>query len=104
MSPSKFPQIPFTLDALVSEIHSILGPDGGLDSEHIDHREIMALMEEYNSKATDWSKYAIFDESRAYTRNLVDDGNGKVRLLFLYRLVQMLIDAVLSTLSSWPWS
>jgi cysteine dioxygenase len=35
-------------------------------------------MEEYNSKATDWSKYAIFDQSRAYTRNLVDDGNGKV--------------------------
>ncbi|ORZ04005.1 RmlC-like cupin domain-containing protein [Syncephalastrum racemosum] len=83
MSPSKFPQIPFTLDALVSEIHSILGPDGGIDSEHIDHREIMALMEEYNSKATDWSKYAIFDESRAYTRNLVDDGNGKFNLMIL---------------------
>jgi cysteine dioxygenase len=37
------------------------------------------LMESYSSNADDWEQYAMFDHSRAYTRNLVDDGNGKVR-------------------------
>ena len=74
----KNPKEPISLDQLVKNIHRALGPDGGLDSEHIDANEILKLMEEYSSNATDWSKYTIFDHSRAYTRNLIDDGNGKV--------------------------
>ncbi|KAI9278529.1 RmlC-like cupin domain-containing protein [Phascolomyces articulosus] len=74
---------PLTLDQLVKNIHLALGPDGGLDSEHIDANEILKLMEEYSSNATDWSKYTIFDHSRAYTRNLIDDGNGKFNLMIL---------------------
>lgn len=69
----------YTLEQLVHDIHRVLGPDGGLDSEHIDANEIIRLMERYTSNAKDWHKYAIFDHSRAYTRNLVDDGNGKVK-------------------------
>ncbi|KAI9495636.1 RmlC-like cupin domain-containing protein [Zychaea mexicana] len=72
-----------TLDQLVKNIHRALGPDGGLDSEHIDANEIMRLMEEYSSNATDWEKYTLFDHSRAYTRNLIDDGNGKFNLMIL---------------------
>lgn len=71
-------QEPLTLEKLIERIHQILGPDGGLDSEHVDAAEIFRLMESYSSNANDWSKYAFFDHSRAYTRNLVDDGNGKV--------------------------
>lgn len=71
-------QEPLTLEKLIERIHQILGPDGGLDSEHVDAAEIFRLMESYSSNANDWSKYAFFDHSRAYTRNLIDDGNGKV--------------------------
>lgn len=72
---------PKNLQELISRIHDILGPDGGLDSEHINANDIIDLMEQYSSNAKDWSQYAMFDHSRAYTRNLVDDGNGKVMIL-----------------------
>lgn len=74
---------PKTLQDLIARIHEELGPDDGLDSEHIDANHIIALMESYSSNAEDWEQYAMFDHSRAYTRNLVDDGNGKVRPLCL---------------------
>lgn len=80
---SKADAVPRTLHDLVARIHDELGPDAGLDSEHIDANRIIALMESYNSNAEDWEQYAMFDHSRAYTRNLVDDGNGKVRKLRL---------------------
>ena len=38
------------------------------------------IMETYKSNAQDWKEYALFDPSR-YTRNLVDDGNGKYNLI-----------------------
>ncbi|KAI8056497.1 RmlC-like cupin domain-containing protein [Gilbertella persicaria] len=71
-----------TLDTLVQSIHRVLGDDG-LDSECIDANEIIRLMEKYSSNAADWSKYTLFDHSRAYTRNLIDDGNGKFNLMIL---------------------
>ncbi|KAI8583774.1 hypothetical protein K450DRAFT_219938 [Umbelopsis ramanniana AG] len=80
---AKSDAVPRTLHDLVARIHDELGPDGGLDSEHIDANRIIALMESYNSNAEDWEQYAMFDHSRAYTRNLVDDGNGKFNLMIL---------------------
>lgn len=67
----------FKLNDLVKSIHHVLGDDG-LDAEHIDAQKIIQLMERYSSNSADWSQYSLFDHSRAYTRNLVDDGNGKV--------------------------
>lgn len=69
----------FTLKDLIQSIHQVLG-DEGLDSERIDANKIIQLMEQYSSNAEDWSQYTLFDHSRAYTRNLIDDGNGKVKL------------------------
>jgi hypothetical protein len=40
-------------------------------------------MEQYNSKEAEWEKYAFGDTSRPYTRNLVDEGNGKSNLVRL---------------------
>ncbi|KAG1324773.1 hypothetical protein G6F62_008908 [Rhizopus arrhizus] len=40
-------------------------------------------MEKYSSNADDWDHYTLFDHSRAYTRNLIDDGNGKFNLMIL---------------------
>ncbi|KAI8082833.1 RmlC-like cupin domain-containing protein, partial [Halteromyces radiatus] len=73
----------YTLQHLIQEIHNVLGPDGGLDSEHIDQNEIIRLMEKYGSNREDWQKYTMFDRSRPYTRNLIDDGNGKFNLMIL---------------------
>lgn len=42
-------------------------------------------MEEYISNEKDWDKYAFPDFSRGYTRNLVDEGNGKSNLVSLGR-------------------
>lgn len=38
-------------------------------------------MENYTSSEKDWEKYAFADLSRGYTRNLVDEGNGKSNLV-----------------------
>lgn len=74
------PMDEFTLSDLVKSIHGVLGDDG-LDAEHIDAKKIIELMERYSSNSADWNKYTLFDHSRAYTRNLVDDGNGKVNIV-----------------------
>ena len=38
------------------------------------------ILESYRSNAQEWKDYALFDPAK-YTRNLVDDGNGKYNLI-----------------------
>lgn len=66
---------------LVSDLSRILGPSSGLDSADVDVTELQKLMESYASNEFDWSRYALSDYSRGYTRNLVDEGNGKSNLV-----------------------
>lgn len=66
---------------LVHDLSAALGPSSGLDSDDVDPIDIQRLMECYESNATEWSKYALGDPSRKYTRNLVDEGNGKSNLV-----------------------
>lgn len=66
---------------LIKAISSALGPSSGLDSEDVDHNELIALMKKYHSDETEWSPFALFDLDRNYTRNLVDDTNGKSNIL-----------------------
>ncbi|KAK3110933.1 hypothetical protein LTR53_014285 [Teratosphaeriaceae sp. CCFEE 6253] len=68
---------------LVGEINSILGPCNGIDSVGIDVEELKTAMRAYAGPDVEWEKYAFGDDSRAYTRNLVDRGNGKSNLLIL---------------------
>ncbi|KAG9326075.1 hypothetical protein KVV02_002763 [Mortierella alpina] len=83
MSPVKKDPIPVpeSLDELVKLLHAELGANG-LDSEDVDVDRVKALMTNYVSNKDDWKKYAHFDKNR-YTRNLVDDGNGKFNLMIL---------------------
>ncbi|KAG7138680.1 Cysteine dioxygenase like protein [Verticillium longisporum] len=67
-------------DRLVQALKTALGPSSGLDSDDIDVDYLAALMRDYVSAEKDWAKYAFADASRGYTRNLVDDGNGKSNL------------------------
>lgn len=66
---------------LVGDLARILGPSSGLNSCDVDVTELQKLMEDYTSNESDWSKYALSDYSRGYTRNLVDEGNGKSNLV-----------------------
>ena len=66
---------------LVDEINDILGPCNGIDSDGVDVEELKNAMREYSSNEREWQKYAFADPSRAYTRNLVDKGNGKSNLV-----------------------
>jgi len=68
---------------LVSDLSRILGPSSGLDSEDVDVQKLLNLMEHYTSNEEHWAKYAFSDFSRGYTRNLVDEGNGKCNLVSL---------------------
>ncbi|KOS48941.1 hypothetical protein ACN38_g120 [Penicillium nordicum] len=70
-------------EKLVDDLSFALGPSSGLDSSDVDPMEIQLLMEKYVSNSDEWASYALGDASRTYTRNLIDEGNGKSNLLIL---------------------
>ncbi|KAI0160916.1 RmlC-like cupin domain-containing protein [Hypoxylon sp. FL1284] len=70
-------------DQLVQDIKHVLGPSKGLTSEDVEVEDLTHIMERYASHEADWSRYALADPNMAYTRNLVDEGNGKANLLVL---------------------
>ena len=51
-------------------------------SSEVDVDEVQKVMSTYTSDTRDWDQYAIFDQHR-YTRNLVDEGNGRYNLIVL---------------------
>ncbi|TKA68589.1 hypothetical protein B0A55_08384, partial [Friedmanniomyces simplex] len=69
--------------ALVNSINDILGPCNGIDSAGVDVEELKSVMRAFEGPDEEWQKYAFADYGRAYTRNLVDRGNGKSNLLIL---------------------
>ena len=66
---------------LVQSLSNVLGPSSGLDSEEVDPAAIQDLMRSYPSNESEWNQFALSDSSRHYTRNLVDEGNGKSNLV-----------------------
>ena len=68
-------------EELVQQLSDVLGPCSGLDSEEIDPDVIQQMMQSYASKESEWEQYALLDPSKHYTRNLVDEGNGKSNLV-----------------------
>ncbi|CCE32203.1 related to cysteine dioxygenase type I [Claviceps purpurea 20.1] len=70
-------------ERLVQAMKRALGPSSGLTSDDVDVSLLSDLMRNYNSNSMEWGKYAFGDASRGYTRNLVDEGNGKSNLLVL---------------------
>ncbi|RAO64342.1 uncharacterized protein BHQ10_000354 [Talaromyces amestolkiae] len=105
-------------EKLVQDLSAALGPSSGLDSEDVDPHDIERLMEKYVSDETEWGVYAMSDVSRNYTRNLVDEGNGKSNLLILvwspgresaihdhanaHCVMKILKGSLKETLFSWP--
>jgi hypothetical protein len=68
-------------DDLVLALRQALGPSSGLTSDDVDVDHLNRLMRDYASDPREWTRFAMGDESRGYTRNLVDEGNGKSNLV-----------------------
>ena len=68
-------------DDLVSSLSNTLGPSSGLTTAGTDILLLSELMASYKSAEPDWTRYAFADYRRGYTRNLVDEGNGKSNLV-----------------------
>jgi cysteine dioxygenase len=79
-SPLTFKK-PDAFHCLVGDLSERLGPSSGLASDEVDVMQLKKLMEDYQSNFDEWMKYAFADPSRGYTRNLVDEGNGKSNLV-----------------------
>lgn len=67
---------PSSLTELIQRLHQIFAHDA------ISVEYVQRLMASYESKPQEWKKFAKFDPHR-YTRNLVDEGNGKFNLMVL---------------------
>jgi len=67
---------PESLDDLIEQLHEVFSED------KINVEEVQDLMYSYKSNPEDWKKFAKFDRYK-YTRNLVDEGNGKFNLMLL---------------------
>lgn len=65
-----------SLDELIAHLRDIFA------SPEVDIDLVQAVLRSYKSNPADWKKFAKFDEYR-YTRNLVDEGNGKYNLMLL---------------------
>jgi cysteine dioxygenase len=65
-----------TLQDVIDELHKIY------DEDEVDVDHVKSVLESYTSRPKDWRKYVNFDAYR-YTRNLVDEGNGKFNLMLL---------------------
>lgn len=81
------PQLkPDQFEDLVLSLKEALGPSSGLDSSDVDVSTLMSLMRVYDSNEKGWVPFALADPTMAYTRNLVDEGNGKSNLVSTYSL------------------
>ncbi|EMD00576.1 hypothetical protein BAUCODRAFT_28923 [Baudoinia panamericana UAMH 10762] len=69
--------------ALINGINAILGSSDGIDSVRVDITELKDVMRAYVGPDCEWARYAFADDTRNYTRNLVDNCNGKSNLLIL---------------------
>jgi hypothetical protein len=56
----------------------------GLTSNDIAIKLLTRLMQEYRSNEDEWRRFALVDPNSGYTRNLVDQGNGKSNLVSLH--------------------
>jgi cysteine dioxygenase len=71
-----------TFDNLVQDLRAHLGAFSGIDSAAICPEDLKLIMNSYQSNPTEWQRFAFKDYSRCYTRNLIDEGNGKYNLVW----------------------
>lgn len=67
---------PGTLQELIERLHELFATD------RVNIEDVKAVMENYQSNEDDWESFSQYDHHR-YTRNLVDEGNGRFNLMVL---------------------
>jgi len=67
---------PCNLEQLIAELHKIFSEDD------VNIEDVKSLMNSYKGDPAEWKKYAKYEPGK-YTRNLVDEGNGKFNLMVL---------------------
>lgn len=74
----------FSLPELVAEITTVLQayPKGTTKSVEL-IAQVKALLESYDASGNEWKRYALFDDSKNYTRNLVATDNETFTLMLL---------------------
>ncbi|OHE96901.1 cysteine dioxygenase [Colletotrichum orchidophilum] len=82
LEDSIIPKAPSRFDELVTALKDALG-SSGLACDDVNLELLTDLMKSYDSNEKEWDTFALADPSMAYTRNLVDEGNGKSNLLVL---------------------
>lgn len=107
----RFIKSPSSLDELIESLHVLF------ESDKVNVEEVQEVMENYKSNEDHWGKFADYDHNR-YTRNLVDEGNGKFNLMLLcwgesqgssihshsnaHCFMKILDGSLTETLYSWP--
>ena len=71
---------------LVATIRSKLGPNDGITASQSITAELEHLMEQYPANDLSWKPFAFGDHNLAFTRNLVDRGNGNFNLVRQFSL------------------
>lgn len=66
---------------LVASLAAALGPSSGRTLDDVDVAPLMRFMKLYTSQECEWAKYAFGNNAVDYTRNLIDEGNGKSNLV-----------------------
>jgi hypothetical protein len=104
---TRLEQNPF--DKLVTSLTKALGPSCGLRLDDVNVTSLVRLMKLYESQHCDWEKYAFGDSDACYTRNLVDEGNGKsnlvclsIRIFMFHCILVQSTSALLLTSASLP--
>jgi cysteine dioxygenase len=104
----------------LSELSLLLKQEMGIEGlETANVGKIQNILASYMPSKNDWEKYAMVSEGK-YTRNLVDDGNGKFNLMVLcwdkgvssaihdhsnsHCLVKVLSGNLVESLYDWPKS
>ncbi|KAJ3194786.1 hypothetical protein HK101_001905 [Irineochytrium annulatum] len=82
------------LSDLIKRLHSELADKGIDEMDEASVTRVRQLMASMESRQEEWGKFAHFDENK-YTRNLVDDGNGRFNLM-------VLDGQILETQYEWP--
>jgi hypothetical protein len=68
--------VPKDLKELCEMLHQVFSDDV------VNVEFVTKLIQNYKSNPKDWRKYAKYDPHK-YTRNLIDEGNGKFNILLL---------------------
>ena len=73
---------------LARDLNGFLALSPSKNFSDIDPNTIIKRMREYKSRNSDWVRYAYKDEKVAFTRNLVDPGNGIYNLVCLVKILE----------------